>query len=365
MKHSIAILLLAIPITVSAQEVIVSKNIIPQPDETIERHEVFNANLSTIGSDVEWDLSQSEVSDASTSFTYHTVKDKKDYVVRIEPHYIGYYLIKNDSLLLDSCETRHVSIKFSEPIDVIINSFSYGDSISRYVQGKGRYLEKTPFLIYGIHKKVCDGKGKLILPGGDTLQHVLRVHHELSFVTIPLESFDQLDSVTVIPNDSISLLIGNANELARETVYQWYTSNNRYPIVESFCLEMSSSPKDVLTYYQPIDKNMDGQETMPLLSQTNGEILGEGVFKAGDAVCSYKIIHTNNSQLHLEFFLPKASISYGLYTSEGMILSEKRISSFEGGLLNAGIDIPSSKKGVVILKLCINNDCFTSKFTIK
>ena len=75
---------------------------------------------------------------------------------------------------------------------------------------KGRYCENLDITSYGSSFTIADATGRMILPNGDTLQHVVRIHckeilsDKSKALGSPISSHDSVDSVSTL---SVSFLL--------------------------------------------------------------------------------------------------------------------------------------------------------------
>lgn len=101
---------------------------------------------------------------------------------------------------------------------------------------------------YGTYKTKADALGKLVLPQGDTLRNVIRLHTErhVGTIIVPIDTMQyRIPAFTV---DSIVRHLAPDTAKVREDEYRWYAEGYRYPILEaktlSYCDSMLTAEMD-------------------------------------------------------------------------------------------------------------------------
>ena len=78
-----------------------------------------------------------------------------------------------------------------------------GDSVSGYFDGAGPYCERFFLRRFGTYMTKADATGKIVLPQGDTLRNVIRLHTERYVGTIALPIDTMRYKIPVFTVDSI------------------------------------------------------------------------------------------------------------------------------------------------------------------
>lgn len=128
-------------------------------------------------------------------------------------------------------------------------SMQLGDSISGYFNGTGPYCERLFMRRFGTYLTVADAVGKLVLPEGDTLRHVLRLHTE-RHVGIRLAPIDTMKcKIPIFTVDSIVRNMAADSVKMQEDIYRWYADGYRYPVLEASVLSRNGKRLTADVYY--------------------------------------------------------------------------------------------------------------------
>ena len=179
---------LAACLSVSGQEQLKQSCNTLRGDDALEKRQVEMTGFSLQVKDGVWSLEKAKTSKKSLVTRYLT---EADTVMRLERGERTYY------------------------------SQADGDSISGYFSGTGRYCDKLFLRRYGTYLTKADATGSLVLPEGDTLRHVLRLHTE-RLVGTELTPIDTLRyRIPGLTVDSIVRRMAGDTTLVREDVYRW------------------------------------------------------------------------------------------------------------------------------------------------
>ena len=128
-----------------------------------------------------------------------------------------------------------------------------GDSVCGYFNGSGPYCERFFMRRYGTYKTKADVAGTLVLPKGDSLRNVIRLHTEryVGTITVPIDTM--LCKIPAFTVDSIVRHLAPDTAKVREDVYRWYAEGYRYPILEAKSLTFCDSLLTEEMYYCPPD----------------------------------------------------------------------------------------------------------------
>lgn len=124
-----------------------------------------------------------------------------------------------------------------------------GDSISGYFNGSGPYCGLLFMRRFGTYLTKADAAGKLVLPDGDTLRHVLRLHTE-RHVSIRVAPIDTMKCK--IPKFTVDSIVSNmaADPVKmQEDIYRWYAEGYRYPVLEASVLSQNGKRLTADVYY--------------------------------------------------------------------------------------------------------------------
>ena len=191
-----------------------------------------------------WDFSHMQSLEANRRQRYVMTGDSaKQRTARIENGQRTYYNIKGDSLLITGRESRLTKVMYDEPELFLRFPMQVGDSVDGYYHGRGTYCNRVALHNYGhYHTKVVE-QGSMILPEGDTLRHVLRVHTERIEGEQYYSDFHH-DSLSVYTTDSVMNHLQTDSILATTSIDRWYAPGYRYPVLETRLESIEDAKED-------------------------------------------------------------------------------------------------------------------------
>ena len=234
----------------------------PRGDDEIVKMRVSYKDPGRDGEAVIWDFGELVAIDPEYTLTYYDIPPINDstYLVLRDSipanevaygdltagveHFTAYYarLLEGDTLVTLGHENPVVLMRHNPPLLTMKFPFSYGEEIEKDYKSNGFYSSKEPVTTEGNIKIKADAFGKMVLPSGDTLNHVLRIR---SLQTIA-------DADTTYVNDTIPRL-----KMESEN-FKWYVKGYRYPVFEAIRIfDISDTAKTEIFatsfFYPPID----------------------------------------------------------------------------------------------------------------
>ena len=143
--------------------------------------------------------------------------DQKSLIIGTEHNTMYYYQLKDNQLLLLGHENPTNLLHYTQPVVAATYPTNYKQSQTNSYQSEGIYSGKIPFDTKGSITTQADAYGAIILPSGDTLNHVLRIKTIQSISEI-------IRSINPVMNDSLEMVVES---------YKWYSKGYRYPIFET------------------------------------------------------------------------------------------------------------------------------------
>lgn len=148
-----------------------------------------------------------------------------------------YYSISGDSLFCRGFENPTTLMMNEQPELLMKFPVNYGDSTFGYYNGNGRYCDRLRISAMGTTFSKADAYGMMVLPGGDTLKNVIRVHTIKKIAdateTVIAGSDPQSSVQNRVSPDSIHHRLANDSVLLSVETYRWYARGYRYPIFET------------------------------------------------------------------------------------------------------------------------------------
>jgi len=205
---------------------------LPRAGDEIIKQQVEYKNPGRAGENVLWDFGQLKSQNDEYELVY--VLGRDSLLTGIEHHTRYYYSSTGDSLLLWGYENATTLMENEQPELLLRFPVSFGDSTFCYYNGNGQYSNRLKIDAMGTLTSKADARGMMILPGGDTLKNVIRIHtvKRIAGGSKPLFFSDLDDSLPVSP-DSIEYRLANDTILLGVETYRWYVQGYRYPVFET------------------------------------------------------------------------------------------------------------------------------------
>ena len=372
-----AILLLSIPLTITAQ--IVQRYNSPRSGDEIIKQQVEFKDPGREGENVIWDFGKLKSINNRYSLTYSspdlldnsyyilgrdTIQSNNDSVQSLigTEHSTMYYLqVQNNSLSVLGHENATTSLKYTPSLLSMTYPTNYNELHQKQYQSKGLYSCRIPFESQGEIKQIADAYGIMILPSGDTLKNVMRVK---TVQTIEETIFDVNNNVNTILNMNVEN-------------YKWFSKGYRYPIFETIkTIPQDSSANEFFTafFFPPqehlyLDTDPDNLAVLDSLWNIDHNIpdVTDPTEEQPNANLSYNFYpNPVESILTVEYYLEKpSSVTISLYNLDGRLIKTvvKPISS--SGIYTEQIDCSSLAKGTYIISIGTGYKVYSDKVVKK
>ena len=185
-----------------------------------------------------WSLEEAELSEESYNTEYTT---ETDTLMAVERGNRTYYSQDRGAISVIGSENFMELMSYDMPETWLQFPMQVGDSVAGYFNASGSYCERFFMRRYGTYKTKADALGMLVLPQGDTLHNVIRLHTEryVGTIAIPIDTMKyRIPAFTV---DSIVIHLAPDTAKVREDEYRWYAEGYRYPILEAKILSYCDS----------------------------------------------------------------------------------------------------------------------------
>lgn len=213
-KDIICLLLGLISAQVWAQNIIALKANAMRDNDKITFQTMPFCEPGNWGCNESWDFSCIDALKENYKIQY--IKDSLNRIHQYTDSDVKSFVLKDSILVQYKLENRLTKIKYLKKKMAMKYPLVYGDSISSYFEGYGRYCDNYFVKVKGQVLIHADGEGKLILSDRDTLNNVLRV------CTI---------TTTSIAMDLDNAEIDTTNiQQEIEEKYEWYCKGFRYPV---------------------------------------------------------------------------------------------------------------------------------------
>ena len=207
-------------------------------DDEVKKQQVEYAAVDSTRQGMVWDLGEIELPKWSLTATYTAEDSRKGIVIGTERNTRNYYNSKPEALLLTGFENNLLKVEYDQPELLLRQPLTYGDRHEGQFHGTSAYCEKVFSRTFGTYLVEVDGTGLMLLPSGDTLRHVSRVHttkltSARFFPEVQRERLlkTYVDSIK-FPVDSIRAGVARDTLVIETNNYRWYAAGYRYPVLE-------------------------------------------------------------------------------------------------------------------------------------
>ena len=364
MKLIISIILMLSAHALACGQITLRYNSIRPGDEIIKQ-QVDYKDPGREGENVIWDFSKLKSINDQYTLTYKSPEpfndsiykmgkdiikkrdiDPASLVIGIEHNTMYYFKQTSNKLEVLGHENPTTLLHYTTPMTASVFPTDYGQSYASTYESEGLYSKRIPFGSTGTMNITSDAYGMIILPSGDTIDHIIRIK-----------------TVQVI-HEVIKTKKPQTFNITSET-YKWYAKGYRYPIFESiktYNNEDSLQTKAFKTaFFFPPQEHLyldDDKENLavldslwnlkhPLKEETkssNNEITGK---------LSYNFYpNPVESQLTIEYYLENVTtVNISLYAMDGKLLKNIAVGKKDKGLHTEYLDCTTLSKGTYILHI--------------
>lgn len=132
---------------------------------------------------------------------------------------------------------------------------------------------------FGAYMTKADSVGKLILPKGDTLRSVMRLHTERYVSAVYADKDTLRKKVPTFTVDSIVRHMAADSLMVREDLYRWYAAGYRYPILEAKVTTLKDKPMIVVGTVPWVPNCLNTLVNGPLPNCSNMHCLPKSSFR--------------------------------------------------------------------------------------
>lgn len=252
-KEVLSIISFAVCLTINAQQICQSNNRY-RGNDVLEKKQVTMNGFSLGNIKGEWNLEEAKLSEETYNAEYTTGTDT---LMALERNNRTYYSQDRGAVSIIGSENFMELMSYDMPETWLQFPMQVGDSVAGYFNASGPYCERFFMRRYGTYKTKADALGKLVLPQGDTLRNVIRLHTEryVGTIIVPIDTMQyRIPAFTV---DSIVRHLAPDTAKVREDEYRWYAEGYRYPILEAKTLSYCDTMLTAEMYYCAPDMQRD------------------------------------------------------------------------------------------------------------
>lgn len=277
-----------------------------------------------------------------------------------------------DSLLLTGYENRNVLAEYDAPKLLLRIPLTMGATYESDYHGTAAHGEKLFMRVFGHCRAEVDAEGMMILPQGDTLRQVTRVHlHDISAEQHcpgirTWQALRQLaDSIAPYTADSVRLYMTDGRPLTVTDTYQWYATGYRYPVLEAVIIKDGQTVEYAQSYY-------GDPHCQQLLSDEENETL-RGELAAAEhqddphhSAAQNVNIGINGTTLTVSYDLTEDARVTALLSSVGSIVYRQQAQTGQAGdACQMTLSCDGLLPGQYLLYLNVNNTVTSYTVTLK
>ena len=349
--------------------------------DKIERQQATFKHFDQKGKGAIWDLTDINLSD-NVSWLTITSNPHDEHGLIINGLNTRYFCHQNDTgTYLDGYENNQSKISYKltdliAPPSFVLNSMATG-----YFNGYAIYSESVYSRIYGTYECQVDGLGTMLLPSGDTITGVTRVHIQKHTGQQYLKNIEHakalrmlVDSVNIYTHDSIIQHLAVDSNLVETNIYRWYAQGESYPIYETLDSHVKGNNIGFkVAYYSPQSLKDNEYEKSRNISQrerakatSNGRPrISRHVFSNGTFI-DYSVNVTSDGNVNVAMFCSsRAKIDCNIHTIDGMMVCQQSFKESSKKTYNICLPLSSHSHGIYILNISVNGQQFSEKFIYK
>lgn len=354
----------------------------PRSGDQLIKHVVTTCEPGDMSSEQIWDFSNLKLKNASYQLKY--TMQGSDSLVAIEHRTMYYHSISGDSLFCLGYENPTTLITYQKPELLLTFPILQNQKISDYFDGKGRYCEHMYIRQRGKSIITADASGDLILPEGDTLHKVLRIHthkqiHQSIILKDNVSALLKVDTLPYTLNcDSIEYLLTNDSIHQEIETWRWYAYGYRYPVVETIksTVYQDSKPYEHFStsfiylpeeQYYDLPYDTDNQKKRDMATEEQLERKWKNMDKSlekgiNDDTINYNYRIENNSDLYINYELKQfGNVTVSLFNLQGQKLETIQHTSLSAGLYNETISMDSYPTGEYLLRITTGEKVYAKK----
>lgn len=379
-KQLLLLMCIIFPLTLSAQSILSGNYNLPRPGDRLIKQQVVFKSPGDSGKSVKWDFSELKVINENYELRYDTLHS--NLWVGREHRTMYYYSLQGDTFQLCGHENPTSLFTYRKPEIHLVFPFPYGRAVSSYFDATGQYCSRMNIRIAGKTTVRADASGEILLPGGDTLRHVMRVHLHKSLLEYTLPGYrpEELnDSLCpVMSSDSIDYHLSNDSVVWRIDTWKWYAEGYRYPVFEtvqgniyinkeirkSFASSFYYPPNE---QYYALEQDNENQSKRDCLenkytNRYNDRILPRSANGYEDEVISYRYSIDSLGNLEIVYISTETTdLLFTLFDLQGRQLSSTRRQSAGGQSGRESISLQTAPRGEYLLQIICNGKLYGEK----
>lgn len=330
------------------------------------------------GDNVFWDFSRQELINDHYRLDYRAYDDSL--CIGQEHKTLYKYRLSGDTVYSCGFENPTTLVTESRPSIFLIFPFHYKEKHENYFHANGDYCNRLFLTLTGKTSVEADAYGTMLLPSGDTLRHVLRIHQsrEIAQRMFPYNCI--LASDTIFCTDSTDYYLANDSLTLQSETYRWYAEGYRYPVFETvetitlihgnpvslYNTAFMYTPSD---QYYDLNNDLENQvrrdaEQARLEAERNAQAFeGNNDLEADDENITYSVnVSQGGNELIIEYVLAEQSdLTFILFDIQSRQLTQLSRAGQSSGTYRESISLTGLQPGEYTLRIMVNGKVFGVK----
>jgi len=288
----------------------------------------------------------------------------EDLIIGVEHRTMYYYRIKNDTLYNLGHENPVTLMHHKRPLVINTYPFDYKQQLSKSYSSEGLYSSQEPMKTKGNVQVASDAYGMMILPSGDTLNHVLRIK--------AIQTIEEVDSIKAVDDNPLNMTVES---------YRWYVKGYRYPVFEairSFDTDTTKTEGFNVAFFYPPQEHYylwDDAENMAIIDSLWNEKQKPNItdptnpnngMNQADSFNYNFYPNPVKDNLYVEYLLEKdTEVSVGIFNMGGRLVDRLPIKHQKKGFYSETISMTDYPVGNYILQIEVNKQIINQKISKK
>lgn len=359
-----------------AQNVIEKAYNIPRTGDELVKLQIEFKDPGRKGTNVLWDFSKQKVINNEYKITYSG--DSDSLIIAREQRSLYKYSLKRDSLLYIGLENPTTLINCVHPELQFIYPVHYGDIQEGYFHATGDYCNQLDLVVSGKSSYHADACGILLLPEGELLENVLRIHHIQRKIEKQTPHYSYSITDTIYPVDSIDYYLRNEPVYKQTDTYKWYAEGYRYPVFETVINSIYRNGQlfnqDKTSFYYPPGEqnyglnddpeNREKRERMTAEKEKRKET--EEEYENPNYIqgsVNYNVyLNKEKSELRIEYQLEKTTgIAFRLFDIQGKLLFQQPKEIKDAGCYSVNIPVTGNFVKEYLLQIAADEKTYSEK----
>ena len=200
-----------------------------------------DAAIGDRGENVVWDFSRMSADGQSEGVEFSSDYESDSTIAKVVGNTRYYYIQDSCAIRCTGYENSAMRVEYDRPTVAVPFPIAYGNKQEGVFHGIRMYSETLMMRLCGTYSAVVDAVGTLLLPGGEKLDNVRRIHIVnktcamlYPWINTRKELLKYVNETVPFNSDSIRAHINNGTDsVSEEETFLWYADGYRYPIVET------------------------------------------------------------------------------------------------------------------------------------